>query len=98
MSTIILGNASNKQDWHPEDIKAELKKRGWSMHKLAIAHGYTSSSAMRQVFYRSYPKVEKIIADALNLDVDQIWPSRVLQRNLKKPSTIDVTNSENSNY
>ena len=98
MSTIILGNANNKQDWHPEDIKAALKKRGWSMHKLAITNGYTSSSAMRQVFYRPYPKVEKIIADALNLDVDQIWPSRVLQRNLKKSPTTDMTNSENSNH
>lgn len=97
MSTIILGNASNKQDWHPEDIKAELKKRGWSLHNLAITHGYTSSSAMRQVFYRSYPKAEKIIADALNLEVDQIWPSRVLQRNLKKSSFTDITNSEDSN-
>ena len=97
MSTIILGNACNKQDWHPEDIKAELKKRGWSLHKLAITHGYTSSSAMRQVFYRSYPKAEKIIADALNLEVDQIWPSRVLQRNLKKSSSTNIANSEDSN-
>ena len=54
------------RDWHRIDIVAELHKRGVTMRSLSTSAGLA----------RSYPKGERIIASALNLEPSSIWPSR----------------------
>jgi len=63
------------QDWHPADIKAALEKRGWTLGKLARTHGYDRKSpslALKQ----PWPRMEKLIAEAIGVEPQQIWPSR----------------------
>lgn len=63
------------QDWHKEDIKAAIRKKGVSMSDLARANNYNPRT-FSNVFHLKYPKVEAIIADFLNTTPDIIWPSR----------------------
>lgn len=63
-------------DWHKADIKAALHKRGLTFKGLSIANGYRSVDAVAQALHRPYPKVERIIAKAINEKVEEIWPSR----------------------
>lgn len=64
------------QDWHKADIKAAIHKRGMTFKGLALAHGYRSVDAVAQALHRPYPKVERIIAAALDITPESIWPSR----------------------
>lgn len=63
-------------DWHKADIKAALHKRGLTFKGLSLAHGYRSVDACAQALHRPYPKVERIIAAALEVPPETIWPSR----------------------
>lgn len=63
-------------DWHPEDIKAAIRKRGVSMSELARANGYENPRTFMNVLRTPYPKVQNIIADFLKVDAAEIWPSR----------------------
>lgn len=64
------------QDWHKSDIKAALEKRGLTLKGLAITNGYRSVDAVNQALFRPYPKTERIIASALDIKPETIWPSR----------------------
>lgn len=66
---------TNGQDWHPADIIAALHKRGLSMRALSIANGYQPTS-LKNVMVRSWPKAERIVADAIGCEPKLIWPSR----------------------
>ena len=66
---------TEQQDWHRADIKAALEKAGWSLRKLALAHGY-SPGALRNPLNAPWPKGERIIANALGTTAQAIWPSR----------------------
>ena len=70
-----LHNIAKRQDWHRADIKAALEKAGWTLRKLAVARGY-SPGALRNPLSGPWPKGERIIADALGLTPQAIWPSR----------------------
>lgn len=63
-----------QQDWHPADIIAALKKQGTSLaavsRKAGLASG-TLANALRS----HWPKGERLIAEALNISLAQIWPS-----------------------
>ncbi|EJH7015976.1 helix-turn-helix domain-containing protein [Salmonella enterica] len=65
-------------DWHPADIIAALRKRGTSMAALSRDAGL-SSSTLGNALYRHWPKGEKLIAKALGVTPEQIWPSRYHQ-------------------
>ncbi len=84
MSGILHTKNTIAQDWHTEDIKAEIRKKGWNLSKLALHHGYPNSSTLRQAFYKPFPRAEKIIADAIGVSPEVIWPTRFQARNLKK--------------
>ena len=69
--------ASRKKppDLHPAVIVARLRIAGWSLRRLSEASGLhptTLANALR----RPYPNGEKIIAHALGLAPNAIWPSR----------------------
>lgn len=64
-----------KQDWHVEDIKCELRKKRITLKSLSINAGLAPST-LNNALRVSYPKAERIIAEALGLEPRDIWPSR----------------------
>lgn len=64
------------EDWHPADIVAELHKRGMSLRQLSLDAGYKSGTALSHALVKPYPKAEAIIAAALDMKPETLWPSR----------------------
>ncbi|EIF2895969.1 helix-turn-helix domain-containing protein [Salmonella enterica subsp. enterica serovar Mishmarhaemek] len=62
-------------DWHSADIIATLKKRGTSLSAVSRKAGLASST-LANALARHWPKGERLIADALGVAPEQIWPSR----------------------
>lgn len=67
-----------QQDWHPADIIAGLRKRGTSLAALSRQAGLASST-LANALNRHWPKGERLIADALGIAPEKIWPSRYLR-------------------
>jgi Ner family transcriptional regulator len=64
---------STQEDWHPADVLAALKKRGVSLRQLAFRHEYKH---IDRVLRSPWLAAEKLVADALGVKPDVIWPSR----------------------
>lgn len=64
-----------KQDWHPADIIAALKKKGTTLTELSRQSGYAPST-LSNALVRPWTKGEMIIANALGVEAKRIWPSR----------------------
>ena len=64
-----------RQDWHPEDIKAAIRKTGITLSGLALKYGYCDS-AVRSALRMPAPRLELIIARYLKTAPELIWPSR----------------------
>jgi Ner family transcriptional regulator len=62
-----------KVDWHPADVVAALRKRGLSLRRIGLAHGYKQ---IQNVLVRPWWVVEQLVAQALEVPAEQIWPSR----------------------
>jgi len=62
-------------DWHPADVLAALKKRGHSLTGLSKVHGYHATAAGKAL-KQSWPALEAVIADAIGVAPQRIWPSR----------------------
>lgn len=73
---------TNLKNWHRADIVAELKKRGWSVRQLSIQSDLHYST-LYAALVRPYPKAERIIANALELNPEEIWPERYAARAFK---------------
>ncbi|EYU13923.1 MULTISPECIES: helix-turn-helix domain-containing protein [Photorhabdus] len=67
-----------KDDWHPADIIAALKKQGTNLSTVSRQAGLASST-LSNALHRSWPKGEQLIATALNCRPSEIWPSRYLK-------------------
>ncbi|WP_347253540.1 helix-turn-helix transcriptional regulator [Leminorella grimontii] len=63
------------KDWHPADIVAGLKKRGTTLAAVSREAGLASST-LANTLNRHWPKGERLIAEALGVAPEQIWPSR----------------------
>ncbi len=63
-------------DWHRADIIAALHKAGWSLRQLALSHGYSSGTTLKNALDRPWPKGERIIANAIGVPVEEIWAGR----------------------
>lgn len=73
--TVSQKNIQEESDWHRADIVAALKKRGLSVRQLSREAGLgenTLANALRS----PWPKGERIIAEAIGMKPDQLWPSR----------------------
>lgn len=66
-------------DWHRARVVAELKMRGTNLRQVSLANGY-SRNAASNACSKPYPKLEAIIAKALGLTPEQIWPERCARR------------------
>lgn len=67
--------ATQPQGWHPADIVAALRKRGWSLRRLSVHHGY-SPTVLARALRLPWPKGEALVAAALDLAPAEIWPDR----------------------
>ncbi|MFP1920485.1 helix-turn-helix domain-containing protein [Lonsdalea quercina] len=64
----------NVNDWHPADIIAGLRKRGTTLAAISREAGLASST-LANALTRHWPKGERLIAEALNRQPEEIWPS-----------------------
>lgn len=62
-------------DWHPEDIKAAIRKTGTTISDLSRAAGFSEGAAKRALLI-SWPRMEAAIAARLGRRPREIWPSR----------------------
>jgi Ner family transcriptional regulator len=74
---------SSSSDWHPADIVAALRKSGTSMAELGRENGLANTT-LRNALDKSYPRAERIIAEAIGMTPADIWPSRYPK--LERPS------------
>ena len=63
------------QDWHTADVIAALKKQGTSLAAVSRNAGLASST-LANALMRRWPKGERLIAQALGVSPEVIWPSR----------------------
>ncbi|WP_142849787.1 helix-turn-helix domain-containing protein [Telmatospirillum sp. J64-1] len=64
------------RDMHPEDIKAELRKRGGSLKSLSESWGYRSRAVISIALRQPWPDVEAKIAETLGKHPAEVWPDR----------------------
>lgn len=76
----VLNNQKKPHDWHRADIISALHKRGWSIAALARAHNL-GESTVRSALDKPYPKSERLIAEAIGVEPETIWPQRFADRN-----------------
>ena len=63
------------KDWHQADIIAAIKKKGTTMAAVSRRAGL-SSSTLSNALTRKWPKGERLIAEAIGVKAETIWPSR----------------------
>ncbi|MAC46210.1 MAG: hypothetical protein CMI12_05060 [Oceanospirillum sp.] len=67
---------SVQDDWSRQRVLFAVRDKGISFAELARRHGYQNPRTLYNVFYAPYPKAQKIIADFLEVNPEEIWPSR----------------------
>lgn len=68
-------NATFNANWHPADVVAALRKAGWSLRRLSVHHGYYPG-ALDKALHRRWPKAQRLIANAIGIPQEAIWPTR----------------------
>lgn len=71
----MRANEINTADWHRADVKAELEKKGLTLKRLALSNNLAEGT-LSNVFRVNYPKAQRIIAEAIGVSPETIWPSR----------------------
>ncbi|MFZ2470214.1 MAG: helix-turn-helix domain-containing protein [Parvibaculum sedimenti] len=78
---------------HPEDIKAEIRKKAGSMARLA-RQKKVSTSVIRAALIRPQPTGNRLIAEFLGREMHEIWPewydthgNRIPSETAKKPTS-----------
>ncbi len=74
-----------EQDTHPAIIVAQLRIKGTSLRKLA-AENDLYPTALSVALQRPWLKAEGIIANAIGIKPEKIWPSRYAKRKQKRAS------------
>ncbi|AWX14240.1 DNA-binding protein [Mergibacter septicus] len=64
-----------KKDWDKIDIIYHLNKRGLSLSELSRRNNLNPRT-LNNALYRSYPRAQEIIANAIGVHPSEIWPSR----------------------
>lgn len=76
MNTSDPSQAISLTDWHRAIIIAALHKQGWSLRPPVEIPGYKSATALQQRAGRPWPKGERLIAQAIGIAPEVIWPTR----------------------
>jgi Ner family transcriptional regulator len=79
MSVVSTPKKSAPADWHRADVVAALHKRGWSLRQLSVQNGL-SEGTLKSALDRPYKKAEGIIAAAIGMSPEDIWPERYARR------------------
>lgn len=66
-------------DWKDEFILAALKSEGWTYSTLGMEHGL-GKTTLRNAVRACWPKGESIIALAIGVKPEVIWPSRYVKK------------------
>lgn len=61
---------------HVEDIKAALRKQGWTLTGIAKELGVGPSAISHALTRQRSRRIEKVIAAKLGLSPREIWPQR----------------------
>jgi Ner family transcriptional regulator len=75
-----------QRDWHPADVLAALKKRGKTLSGISVAHGYHATAAGKAL-KQPWPALEAVIAAAIGLEPEEIWPTRYMRRRRRGRAT-----------
>lgn len=67
---------TSRTDWHPAEVVAGLRMKGFSLRQLALLNGYGNPNSLTPALRRPYPLAEALIAEALGMSAKDIWPSR----------------------
>jgi len=67
---------TSPEDWHPAEVVAALRMKGYSLRALATLNGYGNANSLTSALRRPYPLAEGIIAEAIGVEPTRIWPSR----------------------
>lgn len=62
-----------KTGWHPEDIKAAVRKSGSTLAAIAIENGFDVSN-MSHALTRRTPNAQRAIANHLGKSLHELWP------------------------
>lgn len=76
MDTPNRPKKTGRKDWSSSYIEHRLKDAGWNYAKLARHHDYASRSTFRNAVMRPWPKGERLLAEAIGVPPELIWPSR----------------------
>lgn len=68
--------ARSKSGWHREDIKAAVRKTGFTLKALALKNGLCESACRMALISSQRPAGEKAITEHLNINPHAIWPDR----------------------
>jgi len=68
--------ASPPKDWHPAEVVAQLRMKGYSLRQLSNINGYRNPNSLAKALHQPYPLAEALIAEALGVSASEIWPSR----------------------
>jgi Ner family transcriptional regulator len=74
---------------------AELRKAGWSLRRLSVEAGLAEGT-LKSALDRPYPKGENIIAAAIGVEPEAIWPSRYAKRHFKPVFPVIPSNAKAS--
>ncbi|MFZ6644455.1 helix-turn-helix domain-containing protein [Undibacterium sp. TJN25] len=80
MSVLDTLKKTAQDDMHRADVVAALHKKGWSLRALSRESGL-SDGTLKSALDRPYLKAEGIIAAALGVTPEAIWPARYAKRN-----------------
>lgn len=80
MSVLDPSKKAAQADWHRADVVAALHKKGWSLRALSRNSGL-SDGTLKSALDGPYLKAEHIIAGAIGIAPQEIWPERYAKRN-----------------
>lgn len=76
MTALQALKKASLKDWHPAEVGAALRMKGYSLRQLSLLNGYCNPNSLAKALHRPYPLAEAIIAEALGMSAPEIWPSR----------------------
>lgn len=64
---------SDHKAWHPADIMAAVRKRGSSLRRLGVDHGFNPDT-FRKALTKQMPGAHQVISRFIGIPVHQLWP------------------------
>lgn len=92
MDTLNTPKKSAQANWHRADIVAALHKNGWSLRALSLQSDLAERT-LNKALDCPYPKAEKIIAQAIGVAPETIWPERYAKRNFTPVLPLSLRNT-----